>query len=52
MLTADKELNGAEYDDVFQQFFYPKEQELNETREKLYLKTLQTLGLSLNQSDP
>ena len=27
-------------------------QEPTETREKLYLKTLQTIGLSLDQSDP
>ena len=52
MLTADQELNGADFDDVFQQFSFPKAQEPNETREKLYLKTLETISLSLDKSDP
>ena len=52
MISADKELNGAQFDDVFKQFSYPQAQELQETREKFYLKTLQSISSCLDPTDP
>ena len=40
LVTADQELNGGEFEDVYENFQYPEAQDLNETREKLYLKLL------------
>ena len=51
-IRVDEEVNGDVYVDVYKPFVYPSAQnDLNETREKLYLKVLQTICGSLNSDD-
>lgn len=53
LVEVDAQINGEEYVDVFKQFNFPAAMtELSDTREKLYLKVLQSIGDSLNPDDP
>ena len=52
IVKEDNNLNGDEYQDVFAIFEYPEAVEMNDTREKLYLKVLQNLCDSLDPEDP
>ena len=48
LVTADQELNGGEFEDVYENFQYPEAQDLSETREKLYLKLLTQIAEGLD----
>lgn len=52
LISVDEEMNGGEYVDVFEMFTYPEAQQLNDTREKLYLKVLQGVSESLDRESP
>ena len=48
LVTADKELNGFDFEDKFSPFEFTEAMELTDTREKLYLKILTGISESLD----
>lgn len=52
LISADKELNEGDFSDAFAHLNFPSAEKMNDTREKVFLKVLQTIPEHLYVDDP